>query len=130
MKTASIYDMTAAKRKVKTEQKAWKYLRDICGQNGSDLNRLAIIDGDIKYTYAQMFREWERYAAVFTALDMTEEQNARVGVMGSPYPEVTFAFYGLNMVGAKVSLVASWTSFSARRLKESILREKLTDFII
>ena len=53
MKTASIYDMTAAKRKVKTEQKAWKYLRDICGQNGSDLNRLAIIDGDIEIRFTK-----------------------------------------------------------------------------
>lgn len=130
MKTASIYDMTAAKRKVKKEQKAWKYLREMYGQNGNELNRLAIIDGDIEYTYAQMFREWKRYAAVFTALDMTEEQSARVGVMGSPYPEVFFASYGLNMVGAQVSLVASWSSFSFSKLEESIREEKLTDFII
>ena len=130
MKTASIYDMTAAKRKVKKEQKAWKYLRDIYGQNGKELNKLAIIDGELEYTYAQMFREWKRYAAVFTALDMTEEQSARVGVMGSPYPEVFFASYGLNMVGAQVSLVASWSSFSVSKLEESIREEKLTDFII
>ena len=130
MKTASIYDMTAEKRKVKKEQKAWKYLRDMYGQKGSELNKLAIIDGEIQYTYAQIFREWERYAAVFTALDMTEEQNARVGVLGSPYPEVFFASYGLNMVGAQVSLIASWSSFSVSKLEESILQEKLTDFII
>ena len=50
MKTASIYDMTAAKRKVKKNQKAWKYLRDMYDQNRSELNRLAIIDGDMQYT--------------------------------------------------------------------------------
>ncbi len=61
---------------------------------------------------------------------MTEEQSARVGVMGSPYPEVFFASYGLNMVGAQVSLVASWSSFSFSKLEESIREEKLTDFII
>lgn len=122
--------MTAAKRKVKKEQKAWKYLRNLYGQDGSELNKLAIIDGDIQYTYAQVFREWERYAAVFTALDMTEEQSARVGVLGSPYPEVFFASYGLNMVGAQVSLIASWASFSVGKLEESIRQEKLTDFII
>ena len=130
MKTASIYDMTAAKRKVKKNQKAWKYLRDMYDQNRSELNRLAIIDGDMQYTYAQMFREWERYAAVFTALDMTEDKSARVGVLGSPYPEVFFASYGLNMVGAQVSLIASWASFSVSKLEESIRQEKLTDFII
>ena len=56
MGTKSIYDMTAAKRKVKKEQKAWKYLRELCSLNGSDLNRLAVIDGNRKYTYGQMFR--------------------------------------------------------------------------
>ena len=121
MKTASIYDMTAEKRKVKKEQKAWKYLRDMYGQKGSELNKLAIIDGEIQYTYAQIFREWERYAAVFTALDMTEEQNARVGVLGSPYPEVFFASYGLNMVGAQVSLIASWSSFSVSKQEISVM---------
>ena len=130
MGTKSIYDMTAAKRKVKKEQKAWKYLRELCSLNGSDLNRLAVIDGNRKYTYGQMFREWERYASVFTAMDMTEESNARVGVLGSTCSEVIFAFYGLNMVGAQVSLVASWSAFNAERIEETILQEKLTDFII
>ena len=130
MKTVSIFDATTAKRKVKKEQKAWKYLRDLCSLNGGDLNRLAVIDGNRKYTYGQMFREWERYASVFTSLDMTEEQNARVGVLGSTCSEVIFAFYGLNMVGAQVSLVASWSAFNADRIKETILQEKLTDFIL
>ena len=77
-----------------------------------------------------MFREWERYASVFTALDMTEEQNARVGILGSTCAEVIIAFYGLNMVGAQVSLVASWSAFNAERIKQTILQEKLTDFIL
>ena len=130
METVSIYDMSAAKRKVKKEQRAWKYLREVCSLNSSDLNKLAVIDGGRKYTYGQMFREWERYASVFTALDMTEEHNARVGVLGSTCSEVIFAFYGLNMVGAQVSLVASWSAFNFTRIEETILQEKLTDFII
>ena len=83
MKTVSIYDVSAAKRKVKKEQKAWKYLRNLNSLNSDDLNRQAVIDGNRKYTYGQMFREWERYASVFSALEMTEEQNARVGILGS-----------------------------------------------
>ena len=118
------------KRKVSTEQKAWKYIRELCGLDGNDLNRTAIIDGNRKYTYGRMFREWERYASVFSALDMTEEHNARVGIMGSTCAEVTFAFYGLNMVGAQVSMVASWSAFNFERIEESIRQEKLTDFII
>ena len=33
METISIYDATAAKRKVKKEQKAWKYIQELCGRN-------------------------------------------------------------------------------------------------
>ena len=130
METISIYDATAAKRKVKKEQKAWKYIRELCGCNASDLNRVAVIDGNRQYTYGQMFREWERYASVFTALEMTEAQNSRVGILGSTCAEVIFSFYGLNMVGAQVSLVASWSAFNAEKIEATILQEKLTDFII
>ena len=130
MESICIYDATTAKREVPTDQKAWKYIRDLCNVNAGDLDKLAIIDGNRKYTYKRMFREWERYAAVFSALHMTEKQNARVGVLGSTCAEVTFAFYGLNMVGAQCSLVASWSAFNFARIAESIRQEKLTDFII
>ncbi|MBQ7677333.1 MAG: AMP-binding protein, partial [Lachnospiraceae bacterium] len=130
METISIFDATADKRSVDQEQKAWKYIRNLCGFSGSELNRTAIIDGSKKYTFGRMFREWERYASVFTALDMTEEKHSRVGVLGSTCAEVTFAFYGLNMVGAQVSLVASWSAFNFTRIEETIRQEKLTDFII
>lgn len=130
METISIFDATAEKRKVKQEQKAWKYIWELCSVNDSDLNKLAVIDGNRKFTYGHMFREWERYASVFTALDMTGESSARVGVMGSTCAEVIFSFYGLNMVGAQVSLVASWASFNVDRIKQTILDEKLTDFIL
>ena len=130
METVSIFDATAAKRGVKKEQKAWKYIHDLCSLNSSDMSRLAVIDGNKKYTYRRMFREWERYASVFTAMEMTGEENARVGVLGSTCAEVIFAFYGLNMVGAQVSLVASWSAFNADRIKQTILQENLTDFIL
>ncbi len=130
MKSVSIYEATAAKRKISIEQKSWKYIRELCSLNESDMDRAAVIDGNRKFTYDAMFREWERYAAVFTALDMTEEQQARVGVLGSTCAEVIFAFYGLNRVGAQVSLVASWSAFNAERIKQTILDEKLTDFIL
>ena len=130
MESVSIYDATAAKRKVRTEQKAWKYLRELNSLNAGDLNKRAVIDGNREYTFGGMFREWERYASVFTALGMTEEQNARVGILGSTCAEVIFSFYGLNMVGAQVSLVASWSAFNFTRIEETIQQEKLTDFIV
>ncbi len=130
MDYVSIFDATTAKREVKQEQKAWKYIREVCSLNDGDLDKVAVIDGNRKYTYKRMFREWERYASVFSALHMTEDQNARVGVLGSTCAEVTFAFYGLNMVGAQVSLVATWSAFNFERIEATIRQEKLTDFII
>ena len=130
METISIFDATAAKREVPQDQKAWKYIRDVCSLNDGDLDKIAIIDGNRKYTYKRMFREWERYASVFSAMNMTEKQNARVGLLGSTCAEVTFAFYGLNMVGAQCSMVASWSAFNFARIEETIRQEKLTDFII
>lgn len=130
MEAVDIFEAMAAKRKVKKEQKAWKYIQEVCSLDDDGLDKLAIIDGNRKYTYKRMFREWERYASVFTALDMTEEQSARVGVLGSTCAEVTFAFYGLNMVGAQVSLVASWSAFNFERIAETIRQENLTDFIV
>lgn len=126
----SIYDVTAGKQKISKEQKSWKYIRELNSLNDGDHDKLAIIDGNRKFTYGRMFREWERYASVFTALEMTEEQNARVGVMGSTCAEVIFSFYGLNMVGAQVSLVTSWAAFNFEQIKQTIAQEKLTDFIL
>jgi acyl-CoA synthetase (AMP-forming)/AMP-acid ligase II len=129
METVSIFEEMAAKRKVKQGQKAWKYIRDLSSLDLTDLNKTAIIDGNREYTYGSMFREWERYASVFSALGMTEAEHARVGIFGSTSAEVIFSFYGLNMVGAEVSLIASYTAFNTDRIKETILKEKLTDFI-
>ena len=129
MGTESIFEKMAAKRKIKQGQRAWKYIRDLSSQDLGDLNKTAIIDGNREYTYGSMFREWERYASVFSALDMTEEQNARVGILGSTCAGVIFSFYGLNMVGAEVSLIATYSAFNTQRIMETIRQEKLTDFI-
>ena len=130
MGTASIYDVMTSRREVNANQRAWKYIRDLNEVTAGDLNKTAIIDGNKEYTYGQMFREWERHASVFSALGMTEMEHARVGILGSPSAETIFAFYGLNMVGAEISLVSSWTAFNFTRVKDSIVMEKLTDIIL
>lgn len=121
---------TAARQRIRQSQKAWKYIRDVTNTDVGNLNRIAIEDGARKYTYGLMFREWERYASVFSALGMTAENRSRVGILGSTSAEVIFAFYGLNMVGADVSLVPSYSSLTPRKVIETIRSEKLTDFIV
>ena len=43
-----------------------------------DLAKVAIEDGATSYTYGIMFREWDRYASVFSALGMTGQRQERV----------------------------------------------------
>ena len=111
-------------------QRAWKFILEANSQDMKQLNRAAITDGNNVYTYRLMFRQWDRYASVFTALGMTGENHARVGVLGSASAETIFVMYALNMVGAEISFVAPYMTFRPSRLKHTIKDEKLTDFII
>ena len=88
------------------DQSIWKYIRQRIADDPRRLSRTAVIDCTRQYSYAQMFDEWERYARVFSALGMTEENAARVGIAGTISAEPLFAFYGLNMVGAGVSMLS------------------------
>ncbi len=130
MEMVSVYEAMASKRQVKQDLRAWEYIRELCSLSADDLNKTAIVDGSEEYTYEQMFQEWKRYASVFSALGMTEKQDARVGILGSPSIATIFSFYGLNMVGAEISLVSSWSAFNFTRVKETIAEEGLTDFIL
>lgn len=68
----------AARVRIRRAQKAWKFLRDVNNTSLCDLNRIALEDGTRSYTYGLMFREWERYASVFSALGMTGKVHSRV----------------------------------------------------
>ena len=121
---------TEKRKRVPQSQKAWKYIRDVNNTEIADLSAPALIDGGRTYTYGLMFREWERYASVFSALGMTGEKRARVGLLGSTSAEAIFAIYGLNMVGADVSLVPAYSALFTKKITETIRSERLTDFII
>ena len=125
------FDAQAESRKrIRQSQKAWKYIRDVTNTYIGNLNRTALKDGSRSYTFGLMFREWERYASVFSALGMTGENHARVGLLGSTGAEAVFTIYGLNMVGADVSLVPAYSALFTKKITETIRSEKLTDFIV
>ena len=130
MDKARTSDITAARKRVKRTQKAWKFIRDVNNTSLAGLNRIALEDGSRKYTYGQMFREWERYASVFSSLGMSREKGSRVGILGSTCAEVIFAVYGLNMTGADVSLVPAYSALTPKRVFNTIKSEHLTDFIV
>ena len=115
---------------IRHNRKAWKYIQDITNAGAENLNRKALEDGSRQYTYGLMFHEWERYASVFSALNITGANHSRVGLLGSISAEAIFTIYGLNMVGAEVSLVPAYSALFTKKITETILNEKLTDFIV
>ncbi len=107
--------------------KLWTYVKE---HNQSSPDKVAIVDGAARYTYGEMFDQWDRYAAAFTGLGMTGKNHARVGILGSTSAEATFAIYGLNMVGAEVSLLGTFFAFNTQRIISTIRSENLTDIIL
>ena len=120
----------ALKKVISKNQKSWKYIHEVCDTSPGNLRKTAIEDGTCKYTYENMFRQWERYASVFSALGMGQSENSRVGILGSISAEVIFSIYGLNMTGADVSVIPSYSALMPSKVIKTIEDENLTDFII
>ena len=112
------------------DQSIWSYIRQRRSADPSFLDRTAVIDCTREYSYAQMFEEWERYARVFSALGMTEANASRVGIAGTISAEPLFAFYGLNMTGASVSMLSYPDFLPGGQWKTMIEKEKLTDLLL
>ena len=113
-----------------TDGKLWKYIYDLNTRDQGFEERSAYTDGADTYTYADMFKEWHRYAAVFTALHMTGEDNARVGIDGSGSAACLFSIYGLNMTGAEVSVFSPFRVGLAANIIQIVKEEHLTDLIL
>ena len=112
------------------EQKSWKMIRELNSFSEEKLSSTALVSGTRKYTYRQMFRQWERYAEVFSALEITEDAQARAGVVSTPSLVSVFTFYGLNMTGASASMIPHMDITDMENLGKMILQEGITDLIL
>lgn len=112
------------------KQNVWQCVKEIACINPAITRELAIMDCTREYTYEQMFNEWENYARVFGALGITGEAGARVGIAGAIAAEPLFAFFGLNMVGATVSMLSYPDFLPSGTWKTMVRAEKLTDLIL
>lgn len=122
------------KRRIKdgsiSNQKAWSGIKERISFDANKMKKPAIIDCTRKYTYEQMFDEWERYARAFSALNICMDNASRVALCGSITAETIFSLYGLNMTGAEVSLF-SYPDFLPNGMwKDMIEKEKITDLIV
>ena len=112
------------------EQKCWEYLRELNSFSDERLDSVALIDFKRSYTYRQMFRKWENYAEVFSALNMTGARHARVGLLPEISANSIFAFYALNMTGASVSMLPFADLLDKERCATLIKKERITDLVL
>ena len=111
-------------------QPCWSFIRELNSGSEERLESIAIQDGYRQYTYRQMFRYWERYAEAFSALNITGKNHSRVALVGTPLTETVFAFYGLNMTGAGVSLIYHFDLYDDKQIHSMIEREGITDLVV
>jgi len=111
-------------------QKVWQYVKERASVEPDRMYAPAIMDCSRTYTYAQMFDQWDRYARVFSALDMTGAKKSRVAIVGSISAEPLFAYYGLNMTGACVSMFSYPDLLPGGRWKTMVEKEHITDMVI
>ena len=111
-------------------QPCWSFIRELNSCSEERLESIAIQDGYRQYTYRQMFRYWERYAEAFSALGITGKNHSRVALIGTPLTETVFAFYGLNMTGAGVSLIYHFDLYDDKQIHSMIEREGITDLVV
>ena len=113
-----------------TKQRYSGMIRELNSQSAERLNAMALTDGVREYTYRQMFRQWDKYAEVFSALDITGENGSRAGLASLPFVEAIFAMYALNMTGASVSVLMETATLDWREMKKTIRGEGITDLIL
>ncbi|MCQ2420906.1 MAG: AMP-binding protein, partial [Clostridia bacterium] len=111
-------------------QKMWKYIKECNSIDEAHLDAVAIIDCSREYTYRQMFAEWDRYARVFSGLNICSSNHSRAAICGTINAEPLFAFYALNMTGVTVSMLSFPDFLPTGNWKTSLKKEKITDLII
>ena len=112
------------------KQPCWSFIRELNSYSEERLDSIAIQDGYRQYTYRQMFRWWERYAEAFSGANISGKKHSRAALIGTPLTETIFAFYGLNMTGASVSLIYHFDFYDDKQIQAMIEREGITDLVV
>ncbi len=113
-----------------SDQKCWQYIRALNSVSDERLDSIALSDGNRDYTYRRMFRRWELYAEVFSALGICEEHGSRAAMTGTPAAETVIAYYALNMTGTSVSMVHMSDLRDPIRWKRMVREEGITDLVV
>ena len=114
----------------KYEHKVWSYMKATAEQIVDTEKNVAFIDCTREYTYAETFKEWERYARAFSGLKICQSNKSRVALAGMVTAEPAFCYFGLNMTGAEVSMFSYPDFLPTGQWKTMIQKERITDLII
>ena len=128
--TAGVAVEARAKSLEIIEQKSWRFLKELNSCSRNNLDACALVSGEREYTYRQMFAAWDRYAAVFSSLAITQDNHSRVAMLGMPAPESVFSVYALNMTGASISFPYFADFKSEEALGQLIEMEGITDLLL
>ncbi|MBQ9007963.1 MAG: acyl--CoA ligase [Clostridia bacterium] len=112
------------------DQPCWSFIKELNSTSDERLDSIAFRNGYRTYSYRQMFYQWERYASAFSGMNITAQNHSRVALIGTPLTETVFAFYGLNMTGASVSLIYPFDLYDEKQMNSMIEREGITDILI
>lgn len=117
-------------KKRNSDQKCWQFIRALNSVNDERLDSIALTDGTREYSYRRMFRRWQLYAEVFSALGISGGNRSRAGLTGIPSAETVIAFYALNMTGTSVSMVHTADLRDQERFGRMIKEEGITDLVL
>lgn len=127
-------DFKALKKQMETGKlgkiKLHKAIRTVNSFGDDRLDAPALKSNDKAVSYRQMFRKWDNYAEVFSAIGLTGKNKARVAIPGAMTTEAIYSFYALNMTGAVVSLCPYQILGYPEQLATLIQNEKITDVIL
>ena len=134
-------NITKGKRRLRTinswmekgkfaDQKLWEAVKEANAFSEERLDTIALLDDTKRYTYRQMFRKWDEYAEVFTALDMTGAGNARVAIPGAMTTEALLSFYALNKLNAALSMIPLEAMDDTETFFTLLKEEEITDLIL
>ncbi len=112
------------------DQPCWSFIRELNFCSEERQESIAIRNGYRTYNYRQLVYQWERYASAFSGINLTGKNRSRVALIGTPLTETIFAFYGLNMTGASISLIYPFDLFDENQIYSMIQKEKITDLVI
>lgn len=111
------------KIKIPTD-KSWKLIMD---KNEQRKENIAISEGDKRITYDEMFDKWKEMAKVFSAYNITRENNSRALVIMPNLGNTCYINYGLDMTGAVCDFIDPTTTLE--KIEKYIESERITDII-